>query len=156
MIPLFRQMYDEAAEVDVITCYAGAPQGLAGRIYRVADYATPEARKALFAELRERGYGAIGILCSAEPIMTKWKIALPARVPAKLLIVNENADFFWCDAGNWKLIGRFVLFRTGITGASAVPAIGRLLFFPLTAAYLLAYAAAVHFRRALRYRRAVR
>ncbi len=149
-------MYDEAAEIDVITCYAGTPKGLSGRIYRVADYATPEARKSLFEELSARGYGAIGILCAAEPIMTKWKVALAARVPAKVLIVNENADFFWCDAGNWKLIGRFVLFRTGISGASAVPSIGRLLFFPLTAIYLLAYAAAVHLRRALRYRRAVR
>jgi hypothetical protein len=150
MIPLFRQMYGEVAEIDVITCFAGRPQGVEGRVYRVADYPTAEARKTLYAELNARGYGAIGILCSAEPIMTKWKVALAARVSAKLLIVNENADFFWYDAGNWRVILRFALFRTGVTGASAIPALARLLFFPLTAAYLLLYAAAVHFRRRIR------
>lgn len=149
-------MYTAVAEVDVITCYAGAPQGLAGRIYRVEDYQTPEARKSLFAELSARGYGAIAIICSAEPIMTKWKWALATRVPAKLLIVNENADFFWCDVGNWRLLIHFALFRAGVTGASAIPALGRMLFFPVTAAYLLLYAAAVHFRRALRYRKRIR
>lgn len=156
MIPLFRQMYGDVAEIDVITCFAGRPQGVQGQVYRVADYTTAEARKALYAELNARGYGAIGIICAAEPIMTKWKFALAARVSAKLLIVNENADFFWCETGNWRIILHFMLFRAGITGASAIPTLGRLLFFPLTAAYLLMYAAAVHFRRAVRYRRRIR
>ncbi len=150
MIPRFRQIYSGIVEIDVVTCFAGEPRGAHGRIYRVADYATAEARRALYGELGARGYGAIAIICAAEPIMTKWKFALAARVPAKLLIVNENADFFWCDRGNWRIMLRFALFRAGITGASAIPSIARLLFSPLTAAYLLVYAAAVHFRRRIR------
>ncbi len=150
MIPLFRRMYGDIAEIDVITCFAAPPQSVDGRVYRVAEYATAEARKALYAELNARGYGVIGIICAAEPIMTKWKFALAARVSAKILIVNENADFFWCDLANWRTILHFALFRAGVTGASAIPAIARLLFFPLTAAYLLVYAAAVHFRRRIR------
>jgi hypothetical protein len=149
MLPLFRQIHPDVMEIDVVTCFAGVPLGVDGRIYRVADYSTPEARKILYSELNARGYGVIGILCAAEPIMTKWKFALAARVSAKILIINENADFFWCDFGNWRTILHFMLFRAGITGASAIPAIARLLFFPLTAAYLLVYAAAVHFRRAV-------
>lgn len=150
MIPVFRNMYGEVAEIDVVTCFPGAPRGASGRIYRVADYRSPEARKRLYAELNARGYGAIGVLCSAEPIMTKWKLALAARVRAKALIVNENGDFFWLECRTWRLALHFVLFRAGLTGASAIPALARLLFFPLAAAYLLAYAGAVHFRRRIR------
>src|SRR5258708_32163281 len=124
-------MSGEAAEIDVITCFAGAPRGANGKIYRVADYPAPEARKRLYAELNARGYGAIGMLCSAEPIMTKWKLALAARGRAKVLIVNENGDFFWFDRGTWRITLHFLLFRAGVTGASAVPALGRLLLFAL-------------------------
>jgi hypothetical protein len=150
MIPVFRGMYDQVAELDVITCFAGAPRGANGRVYRVADYPTPQARRRLLKELNARGYGAVAILCSAEPIMTKWKLALAARLRAKILIVNENGDFFWLDRGTWRIFVHFLMFRAGMTGSSAVPALARLLFFPLTAAYLLIYAGAVHFRRRIR------
>jgi hypothetical protein len=104
----------------------------------------------LYKELAACHYSAIAIICAAEPIMTKWKFALAARVPAKLLVVNENSDFFWCDRGNWKILSHLMLYRAGMTGASAVPTLARLLVLPLTAAYLLAYAGTVHFRRKLR------
>lgn len=149
-IEVIRRVYPECEQIDVLTCYAGAPQGANGRIYRVSDYATPDARDKFFAELKSAGYPAIGMLCTAEPIMTKWKFAAAARLPAKLMVINENADFFWCDRGNWRILSTFILFRAGLTGASAVPTLARLLFLPLTAAYLLAYAGAVHFRRMLR------
>ena len=79
--------------------------------------------------------------------MTKWKWWLAAKIPAKLFIVNENCDFFWTDRGQWRLMLHFVFFRAGLTGAAAVPAIARLLFFPVTLSYLLLYAATVHLRR---------
>ncbi len=149
-IEAIRRVYPECEQIDVLTCYAGAPQGVNGRIYRVSDYPTSEARDKFFAELKTAGYPAMAILCTAEPIMTKWKFAVAARVPAKLMVINENADFFWCDRGNWKILSTFILFRAGLTGASAAPTLARLLILPLTAVYLLAYAGAVHFRRMLR------
>ena len=149
-IEVIRRVYPECEQIDVLTCYAGSPSGVNGRIYRVSDYTAPEARDKFFAQLKAAGYPAIGILCTAEPIMTKWKFAVAARMPAKLMVINENADFFWCDRGNWKMLGTFILFRAGLTGASAAPTLARLLLLPLTAAYLLAYAGAVHFRRMLR------
>jgi hypothetical protein len=97
--------------------------------------------------LKSRNYAAIGIICAAEPIMTKWKWWLAAKIPAKLFIVNENCDFFWADRAHWRLIMHFVFFRAGLTGAAAVPAIARLLFFPVTLSYLLLYAGFVHLRR---------
>ena len=53
-------------------------------------------------------FAALGILCSGEPIMTKWKWWLAAKVPAKIFIINENADYFWLDRARLRQLGRFV------------------------------------------------
>src|SRR5438309_1166788 len=82
-------------------------------VYRVTDYAGPAARKKLYAELAARGYPLAGIICAAEPIMTKWKWMLAARLRAKVFVVNENVDFFWLDWGHLRMIGHFALFRAG-------------------------------------------
>ena len=90
-----------------------------GDVFQVADYQGKEGRARLYAELRARGYAAIGIICADQPIMTKWKWALAAQIPAKLFVVNENGDFFWVDYTNWRIIVHFFLFRAGLTGAEA-------------------------------------
>ena len=90
------------------------------------------------------------MICAAEPIMTKWKWWLAARLPSKIFVINENGDYFWLDWGHWRLILKFVLYRAGLTGSAAVPALARLVLFPLTLAYLLLYAGTVHLRRKIR------
>ncbi len=150
IIPSFREAYGDDLTIDLVTCYAGAPDWLSettGTIYRVSDYQGPDGRKRLVSELRGNGYQVTGIICSAEPIMTKWKWMLAARVPAKLLIVNENGDYLWVDRAHRGIIRRFVLYRMGMTGAGAVTTFATLLLFPFTVLYLLLYAAAVHLRR---------
>jgi hypothetical protein len=82
--------------------------------------------------------------------MKKWKWALGARVPAKLFVINENADFFWFDYDRRGVIAHFALLRSGLGGAGAVRTAARLAAFPFALVFLLAYAAAVHSRRALR------
>jgi len=82
--------------------------------------------------------------------MTKWKWYAAWKMPAKTLIINENADFFWFDRGNWRTIVHFILFRADLTGGDAVRTLLRLALFPLSIAYLLLYAAFVHTRRVLR------
>jgi hypothetical protein len=149
LIPKLFQIFGEALEIDLVTCFAGVPTGFHGTVYRVADYSKPPSRAQLVADLKSREYSAIGIICAAEPIMTKWKWWLTAKVPAKLFVVNENCDFFWGDMGQWRVILHFFFFRAGLTGAAAVPAIARMLFFPLTLAYLLLYAGTVHLKRKL-------
>jgi hypothetical protein len=147
LIPKLYQIYGDGVEIDLITCFAGVPEGFRGNLLHVADYRDPASRAQLLAGLKLRDYAAIGIICAAEPLMTKWKWWLAARVPAKLFIVNENSDFFWVDWSQWRLILHFMLFRAGLTGAAAVPAVARLLFFPLTLAYLLLYAGVAHLRK---------
>jgi hypothetical protein len=147
LIPRLFQIYGGEIEVDLVTCFAGVPEGFRGTVSRVTDYTDPSSRARLLTDLKSRDYTAIGIICAAEPIMTKWKWWLAAKMPAKLFVVNENCDFFWADWGQWRLILHFMFFRAGLTGSAAVSAIARLLFFPVTLTYLLLYAGAVHLRR---------
>ncbi len=153
LTPILRQFWPEA-EFGLVTCYSGLPTALAldGRtvVYQVADYQGRKGRRRLYRELRADGYQIMGILCSGEPIMTKWKWALALRVPAKVFIVNENCDFFWLDRTQLATMARFVAHRVGMGGAEAAPALLRLALFPLTVLYLLAYAAFAHGRRRLR------
>lgn len=143
----------ETKRIDLATCYPGAPMGFneaRGSVYRVWEYAGRERRKTLYKELMEREYDIICIVCSGEPIMTKWKWSLAWRIPAKVMIVNENSDWFWLDYSNWRTVRHFILFRSGLTGANAVSALGRLLVFPFTFVWLLTFAAWVHLRRKAR------
>jgi hypothetical protein len=138
------------ASMDLVTCYAGTPKGFHGPVFRVQDYGTPESRSALYQELKANSYDCIGILCTSEPIMTKWKWMLAAQVPAKTFIVNENGDWFWLDIANWRTIWGFAAFRAGMSGAGAVTTPLRLLLFPFALAYLLLYATGLHLRKAFR------
>lgn len=151
VIPLLRAGFGESLEIDVVTCYPGAPQGCNGEIFHIGDYGGGAAgRKRLLADLAARDHRLAGMICSSEPIMTKWKWWLAASVPAKFFILNENGDYFWFDWERRKTIVQFAAYRAGLTGAAAIPAIVRFLGFPLTLAYLILYACTVHLRRRIR------
>ncbi len=143
---------NHGAPIDLVTCYPGAPAGLppGAAVFRTGDYRGRSRRMRLYRELRARRYGLLGILCSGEPIMTWWKWALVLQVPAKVFIVNENADYFWLDYANRGALVHFAFVRAGLTGIGGLRTLARLLAFPFAVAWLLAYAAWVHSRRALR------
>jgi hypothetical protein len=138
--------------VDLLTCYRGLPGGFASdtAVYLVSDYPDAESRAQLFRTLRERNYQVAIMICSAEPVMTKWKWMLALRVPAKFVIVNENADYFWLHWDNRDVLRRFVLVRTGLAGAGALHTAGRLLLFPFSLLFLVLYACVLHLKRRLR------
>ena len=152
MLPPLRQSWGKGVPIDLVSCYATLPPGFPPetRLYRVADYRGSEGRGRLYRELADNGYSHLGIVCSAEPLMTKWKWMLAARLPAKVFVINENADYFWLDRLHGAHIWDFVLLRTGLAGAGAVRILARLVSFPFTFLYLLLYATTVHARRALR------
>ena len=152
---LLPKLYDRSPgmKLDLLTCYGGAPLAFRadqGELLSVLDYPDAPSRDKLFTRLATNNYSVTGIICSAEPIMTKWKWYAAWKLPAKTLIINENADFFWFDRGNWRTIVHFILFRADLTGGDAVRTLLRLALFPLSIAYLLLYAAFVHTRRVLR------
>jgi hypothetical protein len=151
LIPILYETHGEQMQMDLFTCYAGVPAGFRdGAVFNVSDYRGLEGRKRLYTELKSRGYTVAGMICSAEPIMMKWKWAIAARIPAKIFVLNENCDYFWLHRERWRMMLHFMLFRAGLTGGAAIPTIARLLFFPAMLAYLMLYAGFVHLRRKLR------
>lgn len=154
VIPRLASDGRENIPVDVITCYESAPSAMrpGGRVFRTQDYPDAAARAALAAELTARGVNTIAIVCSGEEIMRRWKWWLAWRLPAKLLIVNENADFFWVDLVHFGHIRRFALTRLGFYGADRSAIIRNAVAFPFTLTFLLLYAAFVRTRRAIRLR----
>jgi hypothetical protein len=150
LVPHFYSQYGEELEIDVVTCYAGEPAGVRGRVFNVNDYGGPSGRHNLWKHLAERQYTTAGIICSAEPIMTKWKWWLGAKLRSKILVINENADYFELDRTHLSNARRLIAYRAGLSGSAAVPALARLIFSPLTLAYLLLYAGTVHLRRRIR------
>lgn len=145
-----KSMFGEQVEIDLVTCFPGVPEGFRGKVYRIADYGGPAGRGELLAALAAREYAIAGVICSAEPIMTKWKWWLGWKLRSKIFVINENADFFWFDWAHRALIARFATYRAGLTGSAAVPTLVRFVLFPLTLAYLILYASAVHLRRKIR------
>ena len=152
---LLRGLYDihPGMRADLITCYEGVPSTFradAGQVYRVTEYPTAANRKRLYQVLSANRYVIAGMICSNQPIMTKWKWVLAGRLPAKIFILNENGDYFWLDRGHLSNIRNFVLVRAGLTGSGAVRTLARLVSFPFTLLYLILYALTVHLRRKLR------
>jgi hypothetical protein len=98
-------------------------------VHRVTDHRGPDGRRKLYRALAANRYSIMGVVCSAEPIMTKWKWALAARLPAKVFVINENGDYFWLDRGHWRAILHFALFRAGLTGSGAARTLGACSYF---------------------------
>jgi hypothetical protein len=152
LLPPLRESWGKGVPVDLVSCYATLPAGFPPetRLYRVMDFRGREGRGRLYRELARNRYSHVGIVCSAEPLMTRWKWMLAVRLPAKVFVINENADYFWLDRTHLENIWGFVLLRTGLAGAGAVRLLARLFSFPFTFLYLLLYATTVHARRKLR------
>ncbi|MDQ6706715.1 MAG: hypothetical protein M3Z85_12150 [Acidobacteriota bacterium] len=158
IVPGIRQTWGDSTPIDLVTCFAGMPEGLnpdTTSVYRVSDFSGADGPKRLQRELAAKNYSVLGLICAAEPIMTKWKWYLALRLPAKVFVVNENCDYFWIDHAHAATIRNFMLYRMGLAGAGAVRTIARLLLFPFTLCFLILYASVVHLRRIPRLRSAI-
>jgi hypothetical protein len=151
-LPPMREAWAAPYRFDLVTCYGGIPAGLPEDtdVFRVQDFGTPELREDLIRKLRARDYAYVGLICSAEPIMTKWKWLVALKVPAKVFIINENGDYFWLHRENWAVVREFALVRAGLYGTDAPRTIARLLAFPFAVIYLLLYAFTAHAKSKLR------
>ncbi len=153
LMPGLYEIYGSSMRLDLITCYAGEPRAFRpeqGQVFRITNYHGFAGREQLVGELRQRRYTITGMICAAEPIMAKWKWMLALRLPGKVFLLNENGDYFWLDRGHLNVLTHFVLFRLGLAGAGAVLTIGRIVLFPFSFLYLLAFAGMVHLRRKAR------
>jgi len=153
LIAGLRQTWGDRIPIDLVTCYSTLPKGFEAhntRVYRVGDYPGRAARGRLYRELARNRYSLMGIICSGEVVMAKWKWSLGLRIPAKIFIINENGDYFWLDRLHLGPLRQFVLLRAGLAGSGAVRTLVRLISFPFSLLYLLLYATSAHARRALR------
>jgi hypothetical protein len=151
-IPRLRKVFGADTAFHLITCYAGAPAELnpAATVWRTQHHGSPRGRARLIQEMKNSGITIVAMVCSNEQIMTRWKWWLAWKLPAKVLIVNENADCFWFDTAHLGYLRGFVVSRMGVTGEGTGHALASLAAFPFVLAYLLLYATIVHARRALR------
>jgi hypothetical protein len=135
-IPTIRTFWDgRTPPIDVFTCFSGIPEGIGddGEIFRVADFPGPE-RKKLLREFKTRGYAVMGVVCSDEIILNKWKWMIMLNVPA--------------NRENWPAIREFVASRSGLTGATVLRSILQTAALPFTFTWLLCFAAGAHTVRA--------
>jgi hypothetical protein len=142
-----------AQTVDLLTCLDSEPVAFRahqGGTLRSFEYAAWHSRRQLVRDLRLRRYDVLAIICSGEPLLAGYKFALAALLPAKVLIVNENADYFWFDRGNIGIVGKLIAARAGLAGESGNRTLARIAGFPFTLALLLGFAARVHLMRRVR------
>jgi hypothetical protein len=111
----------ETVQVDVLTCQAQAPLTFdhsRGRVFFTRDAPDGPSRSRLFRHFIRERYSVMCVLFTGDDLMTPWKWAAIARVPAKVLIVNELADTFWLDRANLQNIRRMMYHRFGTPHAA--------------------------------------
>ena len=157
LIPRLREVFGAHTPIDLMTCLPevpnslpAAPDGLGPQVWRVSERHDRRARWGLLREIRARRYPVTAVLCANSPLMASWRTAALLLFSSKFLIVNENADFFWLDRGHWRNLLAMFMHRSGVLEESAVRAVARLVAFPFTLVFLLAYAGWVHVARTAR------
>lgn len=153
LLPALDRNHPGLQQIDILTCHPDAPRGFdasRGRVFHVQQYRGAAARRRLFAELRERRPDICGLLCAGVPVMTAWKWLAAWRMPSKIFLINENADYFWLDRGHLSILRRFALARAGFGQGRLLAHTGQILMLPFTFLFLLGYAVQVHLRRKLR------
>ena len=124
-----------------------APQGPYRSVFRAADYPGGRDKLLLLLSLARRKWRVLAILCTGEPVLWRWKILAAALLPAKVLIVNENADFFWADWAHRRHLRQFLAIRWGVNRDEITATALRALVFPFTLLFLLLTALYLYARR---------
>jgi len=144
------------ARYDLCTCFPGEPApGGFDHVFRVTEARGSLSRLKMALAMRRLRPAAAALLFTGEPIMLPWKLLLMLLLPSKVLVVNENADFFWLDWGNRAIARQFLVVRAGVNGAEFLRAACRLLLLPLVFVFLAVnalFAYAVRWARLLSWR----
>ena len=146
-----RQIFPGARH-HLLTCWPDAPSVRFDTVFRASKYPTWWSKLHLLLSIRRKGWEVMAILCTGERILWRWKIVALVLVPAKVLVVNENADFFWLYWGNWRTLQQLLALRWGVNllgvnlGELCSTAL-RALVFPFTLLFLLLIATSLYTRR---------
>jgi len=155
---ILRYLYDvrNVEHVDLLTCYSNPPEAFdhaRGTVYSVHDREVVENRRRFVGKLAETPYSLVAILCTGSPILERWKWAVAMRTSARLIVLNEEANYFTVDIWNLSSV-RLMLGKRASDRGLALASLMTWIFAPVTVAYLAAYTGMVHLRRWLRTRKA--
>ena len=135
------------AQYHLLTCWPDPPPDLFTNVFRTADYPSAWEKARLLVSFARRRWRVLAILCTGEPILWRWKMLALGLLPAKVLVINENADFFWLDWDNRRTLRRFLAIRWGVNREEFFYTLLRALVFPLTLLFLLSTALFLYARR---------
>ena len=138
------------ARYHLCTCQPVPSTTMFSSVFQVTDYPTGWEKLGLLFSFWRKGWEVLVILCTGEPLLWRWKILALAILPAKVIIVNENADFFWLDWGNRATLRRLMGIRWGVNLDEILFTMLRAVAFPFTLLLLLATAGFLYLRRARR------
>jgi len=145
----------KSEQVDLLTCYPGTPKSFdsqRGNVYSVHHPNAKSDRGQFIRKLLGKHYTVVAILCTGDPVLTKWKWAIALRTKAKVLIVNEFDGFFLLDRKHLRPAKMMLWIRLGLHQPLKLHVLGEVFLVPFTITYLALYAGWVHARRALRSR----
>src|SRR5579884_1871662 len=125
------------ARFHLCTCFANSVAEGYESVYRVTEYPGTWKKLGLLFAFRRRPWDVLVILCTREPILWRWKALAALLIPAKVLIVNENADFFWLDWANRRAMRLLLSHRWGVNLEQSFYTLLRALIFPVTFLILL-------------------
>ena len=123
---------------DLCTCFPGLPatSTVMSRVWRVTDAPSPGAKLRMAREIAATNPPIAALLFSGDPVMFNWKMILLALLPSKILLVNENGDFFWLDRPNLPTLRQFLGARLGMNGEGMLRGLTRVLTFPFVFLFL--------------------
>ena len=129
------------------TCWPDRSAQDFAQVYSVGDYAGRTEKLGLLRKLRKHGFSVLAVLCTGEPIMSLWRTLALAVVPAKVIIINENGDFFWLSWENRATLRSFLSARWGVNLRHGAKIILLALLFPFTVLFLMLTALFYYLRR---------
>jgi hypothetical protein len=145
----------KSEQVDLLTCYPGAPKSFnpqRGGVYSVHHPDAKTDRSLFIRRLLAKHYTVVAILCTGDSVLTKWKWVIALRTRAKVLVVNEFDGFFLIDRKHLRPAKMMLWIRLGLNQPLKLHLLGELLLVPFTIGYLALYAGWVHARRVVRRR----
>ena len=125
--------------LELCTCYPGLPSAVNafGRVWRVTDALSYGPKWRMAREIAATRPPIAALLFTGEPIMFNWKMLLLVLLPSKILLVNENGDFFWLDRPNLPTLRQFLGARLGMNGEGLLRGLCRAVAFPVVFLFLL-------------------
>ena len=144
--------FEGCSQVDVLTCFSTPPEAFQdqrGQVFFVTDPAIAGNRRQFLRALASVPYDIVAVLSTDSRILRNWKWAVSLLTRAKIVLIEENEDFFFLDYGYLRHI-KVDFPRLRQEQITHLRLAGEVLLMPLMISYLLLYAGQVHLRRLLR------